>query len=214
MAGTAPVDTYIFGSFLGKCGIADRTCLVCHTETPADCTTCHGRSFSPTAAPPKDLLGNISTASRGVGAHATHLSGGLFSKKVECTECHTVPSNYDDEGHIDKTQNAEVTFGDFSALFEENLGALPEKQNLTCSNVYCHGAFPAGNHSNAPTWNISDGSQAACGTCHGIPPTTETRNNIIHPNISDCAICHTTVVAPGTITIIDKNKHINGIINF
>ena len=197
-----------------KGGIAERPCLVCHTETPTDCTTCHGRSFNPSAAPPKDLLGNVTTVSRGVGAHETHLSGGNFSKKVECTECHTVPARYDDEGHIDDTPNAEVIFGEFTAQFEGRLGASPVKQDLTCANVYCHGAFPAGNHSNAPIWNITDGSQAACGSCHGIPPTTITRNNITHPNIFDCAFCHASVIAPGTFTIIDKSKHINGVVNF
>lgn len=196
-----------------KGGIAERSCLVCHTETPENCTTCHGRSFDPSAAPPKDLFGNVSPTFRGVGAHKTHLKGGNYSNPIDCQECHIVPSDYSDDGHIDDTDFAEVTFGAFAALFEERLQASPVKTDLTCSNVYCHGAFPAGNHENSPTWNIADGSQAACGTCHGVPPNKKTRNNITHPSISNCEFCHSSVVEPGLI-IKDKSKHINGVIDF
>lgn len=91
-------------------GISKSSCLGCHVETPEDCSTCHGRSFSPSGVPPKDVAGNVLTLNRTVGAHTTHLAGGEFSRPVECGECHLVPAGITDAGHIDDSPNAELVF--------------------------------------------------------------------------------------------------------
>ncbi len=49
-----------------------------------------------------------------------------------------------------------------------------------------------------------DGTQAKCGTCHGLPPT----GHIAAP-ITSCYLCHQGVVDEMG-NIIDKDKHING----
>ena len=34
-------------------GISENSCLVCHENSPEDCSTCHGRSFNPSGVPPE-----------------------------------------------------------------------------------------------------------------------------------------------------------------
>jgi hypothetical protein len=55
----------------------------------------------------------------------------------------------------------------------------------------------------SPVWTAS----AACGTCHGLPPTGHTA-----ATLTTCVNCHSGMIdATGTIT--DKTKHVNGKIN-
>jgi hypothetical protein len=54
-----------------------------------NCGACHGSGEEP--APPRDTHGNAAVAAIGVGAHGAHLTGGSFSRPLECTECHRVP---------------------------------------------------------------------------------------------------------------------------
>jgi predicted CxxxxCH...CXXCH cytochrome family protein len=91
-----------------------------------------------------------------------------------------------------------------------------------CSNSYCHGSWvlPRASSSYAfiftdsvmsgnnyqPRWNNGTGD-AACGTCHGLPPAGHSA-----ATLSACANCHTGVVNSSG-SIIDKTKHINGKIN-
>ncbi len=55
-------------------------------------------------------------------------------------------------------------------------GATPEFVNGSCQATSCHGAVVPGRRpfgaarNTTPTWTRVDGSQAACGSCHGIPP--------------------------------------------
>ena len=99
----------------------------------------------------------------------------------------------------------------------------------TCSAVYCHGSFEwfgdgasgANVTGNAftPDWTIVDGSQAACGTCHDLPPMGHIQNAFIgtSPTAMVCNGCHPgTVDASGNI-IVDAqtglSNHINGLID-
>ena len=53
-----------------------------------------------------------------------------------------------------------------------------------------------------------DGSEAQCGSCHGLPPT----GHVDFGGLSTCTNCHFGIVnAQGQI--IDKSKHINGVKN-
>ena len=89
----------------------------------------------------------------------------------------------------------------------------------TCSDVYCHGAFSfaavssGGNAwgytedyitGNNPqmSWTSVGTGQAACGSCHGLPPQG-------HINVSSCSACHQRVVDINN-NIINKNLHIKG----
>jgi len=105
---------------------------------------------------------------------------------------------------------------------------------LTCNNTYCHGGFEfnaadspyswaysedsmTGNNY-SPQWLTVDGTQAACGTCHG---EIDNAGNLVSalPNghsgpydLVACTNCHPGVI-DNTGAIIDKTKHINGQIN-
>ncbi len=211
-------------------GRAQLSCLTCHTKPggPENCTTCHGSS---NPAPPRDLSGNTSSTSRGVGAHQAHL-GNTFAKAVSCNECHVVPSTLYATGHVDSHSPAEVVFNNPLASTKTN---VPGTQNYssslplfepnpqfnsiqgTCSNVYCHGHFKNGNTDNVVTWT----AKKECGTCHGdatktalaekaLPKTSASGGT--HPNVLTCAVCHADVVN-AQLDIIAPEKHINGKLN-
>ncbi len=94
--------------------------------------------------------------------------------------------------------------------------------SLTCNNTFCHGNWKldkstspyqfayadsvmSGNNI-SPVWT-GGSSQAACGSCHGLPPTGH-----FATDITRCARCHTGVIdANGNI--IDSTAHINGKVN-
>ena len=180
-------------------GIAGYSCLTCHTDTPEACNTCHGNSLN--SAPPEDTEGNTETDFKSIGAHQAHLSEGSISNAVACSECHTVPQILYDAGHIDSELPAEVRFGD---LASDDGSTIPEwNGEESCSNVYCHGGFPLGNRDNIPEWTDVGEGEAACGTCHGLPPKQP------HPSVTLCSLCHASVVDQNN-NIIDKDRHING----
>ncbi|NOY91664.1 MAG: CxxxxCH/CxxCH domain-containing protein [Deltaproteobacteria bacterium] len=166
------------------------------------CTTCHGSAADGTPAPPQDTTGNVVTSVRGVGAHRSHLGTSGWHKEVVCTDCHVVPATVTAAGHIDSALPAELTWG---ALATAD-GASPSMSGTTCSGVYCHGEtlLPGGSNT-TPNWTTVDGTQAACGTCHGTPPGGR------HPRNSNCATCHPTMGAGLTIT--DPARHIDGVVN-
>ncbi len=176
------------------------------------CTRCHGTSGSGNAAPPRSVRGATATTDVGVGAHQAHLRDGPFRQAIACGECHVVPSRLDDPGHMDGAR-ATVTFGPLAGS-----GGVQPAWNggaATCSNVYCHGATLAGGSlpNREPRWTQVDGTQAACGTCHGIPPPTSTGHPAVSGGTAACAACHPgTVKADGTLDVAG-GLHINGVVD-
>ncbi len=71
-----------------------------------------------------------------------------------------------------------------------------------CSGVYCHGGtFTDSKAANTmPLWTGGP-AQAACGTCHGLPPSSHARSN--------CVECHSRVI-DGSGNIIDPSRHVDG----
>src|SRR5678815_2103759 len=67
----------------------------------AGCATgCHGDDNS--NAPPKSVSGVTDTTSTAVGAHQSHMNPSpAWHLKVECSDCHVVPTAVGDPGHID-----------------------------------------------------------------------------------------------------------------
>ena len=178
------------------------------------CTGCHGTAGQ-NAAPPRDLSGNTSTTALGVGAHQAHLTAAnRLSNPVPCETCHVVPAAVDSPGHLDHPFPAPITFSGLSL----NDGATPswDRANATCASTYCHGggATMAGDTNaklRTPVWTLGT-SQAYCGSCHGIPPSTPAHNGVSFPN---CNGCHPdTVEANGAIHFDSSGatKHINGAI--
>jgi predicted CxxxxCH...CXXCH cytochrome family protein len=169
---------------------------------PQDCTSCHGDT---NAAPPRDIRGNLSTTFSGVGAHQTHILGTDTARAVPCDECHTPIKNVNDFSHFDTPLPAELLFSGVALSY----GAEPLYVGGRCENSYCHGAdFEderlSGGALTAPTWTTVDGTEAACGTCHGLPPP------LYHVQLEDCASCHRNV-RPDNRSFYDPSLHVNGI---
>jgi predicted CxxxxCH...CXXCH cytochrome family protein len=214
----------------------------CHADgsgnpkSPESCNTCHGNFLAAgddTAswAPPKSLSNATSPSIHSVGTHQQHLVSVLMvsGKKVECKECHVVPATVSASGHFGASP-AEVVFSGPLASLKTNNGAVvpTPSYDLTsgkCNNSYCHGYFKNGNYSNTPVWNVADGSQKKCGSCHGNPVTGNPLPGGSHPSapqdfplaLNYCDNCHSTsgfgpiATYDGTTwTIQDKTHHVNG----
>ncbi|ABS26029.1 CxxxxCH/CxxCH domain-containing protein [Anaeromyxobacter sp. Fw109-5] len=157
------------------------------------CNSCHGSGIN--AAPPSGTQGETLTTSLAVGAHQQHLQGGAYSNPIACSECHVPPTSLD---HADGT--AQLAFGALATTG----GAVPAWDPITgtCSSSYCHGQFVGGDLLNAPSWTTVNGTQAACGTCHGAPPQAP------HTASTACGSCHTGY----TQTSVNLATHVNGIV--
>lgn len=204
-------------------GTANSSCLGCHTASggPENCRLCHGNSDH--SNPPKSLTGDTLITSLGVGVHVTHVNSPKFSAALHCTDCHSF-SGFSDPNHIGSSPDgiAEINFG---TLANDTLigGTHPnptwDRNTATCSNVYCHGSFKEGN-SAAGIW--TDPNSVVCGSCHGDPvtgnPTPRTNGVFTPPHFSfmtknTCYVCHGTVINSQGV-MIDKSKHINGVVDF
>lgn len=172
-------------------------------EFPMFCGMCHGDWDYP--APPMDTQGNVETSVVTVGAHRVHLAASDWHRKVECSDCHAVPTGIETPGHVDESP-AELTFSTVSTA----AGAEPvfDRGSATCTGAYCHGATTGtGGSNNAPVWTNVDGTQAACGACHGIPPGGG------HPDDSSCSNCHGNVI-DDAMAFVNPDLHINGKTDF
>ena len=196
-------------------------------KSPEACNTCHGDFLAPasdflSAAPPKGVRGETSQTYRGVGAHAKHLLAATFGRVVRCQECHVVPAALAQAGHIDTQLPAEVVMNDTLARLVTGDGTLrpsPSWDGTSCSNTYCHGNWKLRKATSAypwiynstdsvmlgavytPAWTGGSG-QAACGTCHGLPPQGHSTV------IMACYACHDDVNE--AMQIVDPSRHING----
>jgi predicted CxxxxCH...CXXCH cytochrome family protein len=220
----------------------DTRCQTCHRETfigdqprsilhangtidvaaPAGtCVGCHGSGDSP--APPIDVLGRSDPSLQTVGAHRDHLEAlHKVSSPVPCNECHLVPAAFDSPGHIDHAPPAEVFPADAGVLARAD-GALVsyDPDTATCTS-YCHGSGTSLLQDTAPTINrtpkFNGGpGQAACGSCHGVPPQIPGQSFHTGKTLTDCHGCHgSSVTAAGNI-IVDANgnsTHLNGHVDF
>ncbi len=170
--------------------------------TGGRCGGCHGSEAN--AAPPLDLSGSDDTSARGVGAHQSHLGTSDWHAEVTCDSCHLVPADLADEGHLDTDLPAELTWGGVAVADD----AVPEWDGTTCAGVYCHGGtLEAGGTDIEPTWTDVGTGEAACDTCHGMPPATGT-----HPDIAACGACHNTVDDAGDVAV--PAQHIDGTVDF
>ena len=172
-------------------------------DLSAECSSCHGSPDNP--APPQATNGDTTTDSVRVGAHQTHLHDSALRQAIGCDECHVVPATVDDAAHMDNDR-ATVTFGALATA--SGAGPIWNRDTATCSGAYCHGATLRGGTHPSPTWTKVDGTEAACGTCHGTPPPPP------HPAQSDCSTCHSGTVSSGMNINVAGGLHINGIIDY
>ena len=207
-------------------GVASSSCNTCHAAAgfatwQTNCTFCHGTAsraataLNPQlpAAPPVDSAGNGDTAprARGVGAHTKHLVSPTVSSAFACGNCHSssLPTNVT---HVDG-QRAVVPFGLIAVT--GNVTPSFNTATLSCSTVYCHGAFgTVGQTTAAPVWTST--TPMTCTSCHKMP-TTSTGRHSLHMGRSgmNCSNCHNGIATgtgnPSTnATITGPSLHVNG----
>ncbi len=193
----------------GVGGSAKTSCAQCHdaalpagvTSWKTNCVMCHGGTANQTGAPPKATWGNSADTVR-IGAHAAHVGAthGLAAP-VTCSSCHAIPGDALAAGHIDDG-TAEVAFS--GVAVQGTTTAAWTRGTATCSNTYCHGMTLPGGTAKNPIWTTTDGSQIACGSCHGAPPPPP------HAQSADCGACH----AGFTATTAASATHIDGTVQF
>ncbi|MBK5275271.1 MAG: CxxxxCH/CxxCH domain-containing protein [Desulfuromonadales bacterium] len=197
-------------------------CGKCHASNAAGAITVaspfHGTSFPTRVSAATDAK---------VGAHTAHVASiDSISAAIDCAGCHGSVT-LKGATHMNGTTNFV-----WNALATKN-GALTPTYTAatgTCANVYCHGAaMPGGDTSGTnrvPVWNSntylpSTLSAAACGTCHGFPPSTASGHpSIIIPagfpasaSISTTCSCHSNINPAGNSyanIFVNIALHING----
>lgn len=189
--------------------------LVVATNDAQSCTMCHGNAEH--IYPPKSLAGHTLPTEQGVGAHVVHLSSDSNvrnSALVDCDECHLPVTGYYDTNHLNASGRANVVFGTLAKKVTTGYTPNPvwNSTDQTCSNVYCHGYFKGGNPTAVATFN-NPGS-VVCGSCHGDASTGNPKPLATHQYYPDqCYYCH-GIVIDSNMVIINKSKHINGIVDF
>lgn len=207
-------------------GFAEKSCRTCHTQPagPEACNTCHGDAHS--AAPPADLAGRTETTFASVGAHRAHLGPEATGANASCQACHAGVTTFTSEGHLDTgiRDAAEVRFGAV-ATGDGRLAPAYDAATGSCSDVYCHGNFrfeQAGSKfpwayagpaiTGTPTvvrWTDVGSGQAACGSCHALPPAGHRQSDARVPIMEECSRCHPSVLDDATRTL-DGALHANG----
>ncbi len=191
------------------------------------CSACHGDATSP--APPRDLEGDTLTTAIGVGAHRSHLEGRhALTAPLPCAACHQVPSQVTDSGHLDHPLPATLfptAIASTSLAFADSAAPAWSHATATCTNVYCHGGGATLQANDpglprSPIWTDVGTGQAACGTCHHIPPQDGNPGHPAGAPLTTCVTCHpSTVDAYGNILVTSlpdggfTSTHINGVID-
>ena len=213
-----------------------RSCASCHdtlaggADWTTSCIGCHGSAAS--SAPPRDMHGNTATTAIGVGAHRSHVEAPSgIAQRYDCSVCHEKPGVVLSPGHLDgATTVTGYTGADPSLQFIGNPGW--DRRTATCATSWCHGGYsgiytyyrddgsgtlvgidvPYAGRASAPTWNQVDGTQAACGSCHGLPPPVGTWHSASHAGVYNaCDLCHPGTKPDGT-GFTDPASHVNGVV--
>lgn len=189
-------------------GVGEAACGTCHGIPPANhvsdqCATCHGAldagyhvdgvvDLGDRSGGCSACHGDATTPAPDTGAHRGHLARSALRGPVACDDCHDVPDEIADEGHLDADLIAEAEGFD--------------RETRTCAGVYCHGTAE-------PRWDAVGEGEAACGTCHGIPPATSFHDPGL--TLGDCHTCHPSVDTFGNIVFTgDVSEHLDGYVTF
>ena len=194
----------MLGALSGALAIGPPGCLEARdlgkaARRQTNCTSCHGDGERggdalQRSAPPADLLAVADTSYPGVGAHVQHVYASATHAAIACAECHIVPERTDSPGHADDPRPAEVVFGEIAKSGERSPSYDPIAR--TCQNSACH-------REAQPLWTEPHLSDAACGSCHGLPPPAP------HPESRECATCHAQVIDTER-RFVSPELHVNG----
>ena len=197
-------------------GVVESSCNTCHTSGIGSCTTCHGDKDANLAYPPNDIHNNTDSTLVSIGAHRPHMETEIAT--VRCEECHLVPGDYLDEGHLGADNIAEITFGTVAS----DSGAISptwDRSDASCNTVYCHGSFSFAKSESSASWAYlydfitgidtlvtwTGTAELNCSSCHQLPP----QGHIGENTQTQCSSCHGSMIDENG-NIIDKTKHING----
>jgi len=213
-------------------GQTTSSCNDCHASTGqaswlSNCTFCHGdASRTPIlagtdplldAAPPRGVEGESLPSQPAVGAHQAHVnpsSDTALTLPLACSACHNPfpPASPHPSG-----ATALVAFG---ALARTGGAAPSYDPVMGCAATYCHGNYAPGGNNATPTWT-GGSDQAACGTCHGLPPATGRvvsiggppfTLHVLHADVGlECGNCH-----PGygfSNGPVNLALHVNGVVD-
>lgn len=204
-------EAWMQANFVGYCAGTvppNATCTSCHGDAnrvggagtdPSICPpgTSDGGVPCFATAPPHGTNGETLPSQAAVGAHQAHLTKTtLASAPLQCADCHVMPTAM---GHANGI--IDMSWGPMAKAG----GANPDYNNGTCTNVYCHGAFPGGRNTFSPAWT---GGPMNCGSCHGTPPPTPPHTN----PAAECSMCHGAGYSQ-TAQTVNKATHINGVVD-
>ena len=197
-------------------------CGKCHSSTAAGAVTgatpFYGTSF------PTKVTSNTDAK---VGAHTSHItSTDSVSAALNCADCHgtvTLSSATHMNGTTSFAWSTLATTGGLTPSYNASTGI--------CSNVYCHGAKMSGGDTSGtnttPTWRVpflpATLSAAACGSCHGFPPSALSGHPAVTipvgfpatVSIGTTCSCHANINPAGNsyaTIFVNKALHINGIL--
>ena len=205
-------------------GVTGFSCSQCHDRTDSNgnvvswrtnCTMCHGGVDNQTGAPPEAIWGYGADAVR-VGAHGAHVTGSAIAPAFDCALCHVKPADALSAGHIDEVAAGAVPMATvvFSGLASGGVSPPPswDRGSATCSSTYCHGATLSGGTNKMPIWTLVGQGQAACGTCHGVPPPPP--HPVVTGGLAACNPCHADTIDPAgnVIPPTSGGKHLSGMV--
>jgi predicted CxxxxCH...CXXCH cytochrome family protein len=149
----------------------------------------------------KDLAGNTDPTAPGVGAHRAHVGPSEWRRELYCSQCHVVPVNIGDPGHVDGDNVAEITFDGL------NPQGTFDRATSTCSNLYCHGN--GWNQLGTKTW--TQPGALNCTSCHNTNGEEMSGKHKKHFEKGyDCVDCHRDVINAQR-AIITPDLHLNGV---
>lgn len=195
-----------------------QSCNTCHeaagwTSWQTNCSFCHGLKDAatqagyaladhPTWSSPPDAISQRLTGEAApdpTGAHTIHLTGSSFARAFECSVCHAVPTTV---SHISgRTVRGAVALTAPGQAAPDPDGYSTVTQ--TCATA-CHGA------SGSPAWTFKG---LACDGCHAVPPATPAHGGLSGSDLTLCAGCHETTIAPDGTFILPNGTHINGTVD-
>lgn len=220
--GATCADTYCHGDAAPVwASPVDDACGTCHELPPPDharddCDACHQRVVRDRVVV-TDALHVDGVVSIGAkdgcdgchdersGLHPAHLEPRLgLAAPAACGDCHVVPVEVGDAGHIDSPPPAEVFP---RASLDNSLaaarGASPTYASGRCADVYCHGDATL-------RWERRRTAQVYCGSCHEIPPSSPP--HVVEAPLSGCVECHASSVdGAGNIRFEgEESEHLDG----